>query len=231
MVREAGRATVVIIDNDRSLCELLRARLDSEQWLACAGVATSEDEARRLVRQESPTVILLDFSLGPGVDTLALSAELVDLSPASQLLIWTKWTDPTPGAQEELNRMRRARLAGATDWVLKGEGINTLMDRIHAAVDRGRPAKDSPLTTMIIDRVGTGQATMDDPLAGLTRAERRWAREVARGSEQDRSLDEIARDNSVSSDTLRTHMKSVYEKWDVHSRPAFVKRARELGLI
>lgn len=225
------RATVVIIDNDRGLCELLRSRLDSEPDLACAGIATAEEDARRLVRQERPTVILLDFSLGPGVDALALGAELVDLSSRSQLLIWTKWTDPAPGGPEELNRMRRARQAGATDWVSKGEGINTLMDAIRAAVERGQPTKDSPLTAMIIDRVGVEPGVAADPLNGLTKAERRWAREVARGAEQDRTIEEIARSNSVAADTIRTHMKNIYEKWDVHSRTAFVKRARELGLI
>jgi DNA-binding NarL/FixJ family response regulator len=224
-------ATVVIVDNDRGLCELLRSRLDSEPLLACVGIATAGEDARRLVKRESPAVILLDFSLGPGVDALALGAELVDLSSASQLLIWTKWADPTPGGPEALNRMLRARQAGATDWISKGEGINTLMERIHAAVSRGRPTLDSPLSTMIIDRVGHEPVAVADPLEALTRAERRWAREVARGSELGKSIEEIGRDNSVSADTLRTHMKSVYDKLNVHTRPAFVKRARELGLI
>jgi DNA-binding NarL/FixJ family response regulator len=227
----ANRASVVIVDNDRGLCDLLRGRLDSEPNLSCVGVATALEDARRLVRDAQPAVILLDFMLGPGVDALALGAELADLSPGSQLLIWTKWTDPAPGGPEELNRMQRARQAGATDWIPKGEGINLLMERIHAAVKRGRPAEESPLTTMIIDRVGVRPTIENDPLGGLTRAERKWTRVVARGSELDMSLEEIAREHSVSPDTLRTHMKSIYDKWDVHSRAAFVKRAREIGLI
>lgn len=233
---EAGKAdavpaTVVIVDDDHSLCELLDGRLNAEDDLRCAGIATNAEDARRMVAMARPAVILLDFVLGTGVDALALGAELVELSPGSQLLIWTTWTDPTPGGPEELNRMRRARLAGATDWVTKARGINVLMERIRAAVERGRPVDDSPIAQMILDRVGLDTPAPDVPRDGLTAAERRWAREVARGSEHDLSIEEIARRNAISPHTLRTHMKTVYSKWGVRSRPAFVKRARELGLL
>jgi DNA-binding NarL/FixJ family response regulator len=231
--RRAGAvpATVVIVDDDRGLCELVDRWLNAEADMKCAGIATTAEEARRIVSAERPAVILLDFSLGSGVDALSLGGELVELSSGSQLLIWTKWTDPTPGGPEELNRMKRARLNGATDWVSKGEGINVLMERIRAAVRRGRPIEDSPIARRILDHLGLDAPAPAVPEDGLTKAERRWAREVARGSEHDMSIEEIARRNSVSAHTLRTHMKNIYEKWGVRSRAAFVKRAHEFGLV
>jgi len=42
---------------------------------------------------------------------------------------------------------------------------------------------------------------------------------------------DIARDLFISLNTLRTHTRHIFEKLDVNSRPAAVRRARELGLI
>ena len=42
---------------------------------------------------------------------------------------------------------------------------------------------------------------------------------------------EIAAELFVSLNTIRTHMRNVYAKLDVHSRTDAVKRARELGLL
>ncbi len=47
----------------------------------------------------------------------------------------------------------------------------------------------------------------------------------------EQSPDEIARDLSVSTATVRSHIKRVYAKLDVHSRYEAVDRARELGLL
>jgi LuxR family maltose regulon positive regulatory protein len=42
---------------------------------------------------------------------------------------------------------------------------------------------------------------------------------------------EIARELSVSHSTVRTHLKSIYGKLDVHSRDQAIVRARELRLL
>jgi LuxR family maltose regulon positive regulatory protein len=42
---------------------------------------------------------------------------------------------------------------------------------------------------------------------------------------------EIARELSISVNTVRTHMRHLYVKLDVHSRADAVKRARTLGLL
>ena len=46
-----------------------------------------------------------------------------------------------------------------------------------------------------------------------------------------RSQSEIARALTVSVNTVRSHVKHIYDKLDVHSRHEAVERARELGLL
>jgi DNA-binding NarL/FixJ family response regulator len=237
-------ARVVIVDNDRVLCELLRDRLPDEDGLACAGIATTGEEARRLIESERPEIVLVDLmdivdvSDGRGVDAIDLAAELAVLSPASQLLIWTAWTDPTPGREEELRRRVRAARAGATDWVRKADGSDNVILRIRAAVRRGSrapggAAPSNPIMESLEEFLHVGPGRRVALACGgeetLTPAQRRWVGIVAPALEAGMRIEEIARLHSISVGGLRTHLKNVYEVWDVHNQPAFVAEARRRG--
>jgi DNA-binding CsgD family transcriptional regulator len=45
------------------------------------------------------------------------------------------------------------------------------------------------------------------------------------------SAPEIAAELSVSTSTVKTHMRQIYAKFDVHKRTDAVQRARDLGLL
>jgi DNA-binding NarL/FixJ family response regulator len=233
-------ASVVIVDDDRILCELLEGRLDDEPGLACVGTAITPEEARSIVEREQPSIILVDVRLGTGVDAIELTADLVALSPSSQVLIWTKWTDTSPNRAEEIRQRVRATHVGATDWIAKGDGIDNLIDRIRAAILRGPiipPQADerSPIERSLrefLDDFSHRREESNEAIspAALTPAEERAARIVARGLELGFTIDRIADINSMKAETLRTHLKRIYTKWGVHGQAAFVAEARRRGL-
>jgi LuxR family transcriptional regulator, maltose regulon positive regulatory protein len=73
---------------------------------------------------------------------------------------------------------------------------------------------------------------LDEPAAGplagpITESERR----VLRYLPTNLSAPEIARELSVSVSTIRTHMRHLFAKLDVHRRTEAVTRARALGLL
>jgi DNA-binding NarL/FixJ family response regulator len=232
-------ASVVVVDNDGALCELLRNRLNDEPDLVCAGIATTAEEARELVAEFRPGVVILDFGLGRGVDSIDLIAELVERSPASQVLIWTKWTDPSPEHGEEILRKVRALRNGASDWVAKGDGIDTLVARVREAVRRGPPSRAGSTSLSPIEaslgallalhgQAASPAASVDD---GLTPAERRAAEATALGLERGLKVDQVAKTLRISIQTLRTHLRSIYAKWQVHAQAEFVAEARRRGLM
>jgi DNA-binding CsgD family transcriptional regulator len=66
--------------------------------------------------------------------------------------------------------------------------------------------------------------------APLTPAEKRVAVLVARSLERGMTVERIARSTSTNTETLRTHLRRIYIKWEVHHQAAFVAEARRQGL-
>jgi DNA-binding NarL/FixJ family response regulator len=236
--RDDTCADVVIIDDEKILCDLLRRRLDDEPGLTCIGTAGTSDDALVLVEQRQPDVILVDVKLGKA-DGIALVGNLVALSPSSQVLVWTRWTDPDANRREEIRHRSRAGKAGATDWIPKGDGLDNLISRIRAAASRGplRPVEEellNPLEEALAHLLGN-EGVLDVPddfpsVDRLTPTEERAAKATARGLETGMKVEEIAKVLSMKTETLRTHIRKIYVKWGVHGQPQFVAEAKRRGL-
>jgi LuxR family maltose regulon positive regulatory protein len=82
-----------------------------------------------------------------------------------------------------------------------------------------------PLVDTIVRRVTPGTTTTPDP--ELTDRERT----VLTLLQSHRSIDEIAHDLTVSANTVKTHVRSVYSKLGVNSRRDAVVAARERCLV
>lgn len=84
----AGRAQVLIADDNPSVRENLRALIDFEPTLECIGVARSGAECLELTRARRPEILVLDRSLrgSDGVEIAAMLAE--DLS-GTRVVLYT----------------------------------------------------------------------------------------------------------------------------------------------
>jgi LuxR family maltose regulon positive regulatory protein len=73
----------------------------------------------------------------------------------------------------------------------------------------------------------------DDALDHYPRGQTLTAREleVLRDLQSLQSVDEIAESQAVSVNTVKTHLKALYRKFEVGSRREAVERGRELGLL
>lgn len=244
MVSEAAVATVAVVDDDKILCDLLAERLGgSEPDLQCAGVAGDPAEARRLVADTQPDVILLDgvhfHNWWPSddsrnIDPIEFAAELIELSRSSYLFIWTHWTDPSVGQQAEINLRLRAARAGAEALVLKGEGLDHLLDVIRSTIRKGAPPRNHIDTQMfegIKDLIGSmapAELNGDDH---LTPTERERAPKIARGLESGMKIPEIAAALYLSVPGLRSTIRSIYQKWGVSNQTQFVAEAHKRGCL
>jgi DNA-binding NarL/FixJ family response regulator len=232
--------TVAVIDNDQYVCDSLRARLGMEGDFECVGTVSTADAARRLIRASKPDLIVLDIMLGSGgPDPIDLASDLVRLSPTSQVIVCTAWSDNLQlDSEQEFRQKWRASRNGVIDWISKGRGINELIERLREAAHRQRTEHTplSPIEEALGDYLRSAESIFDEitfrgDAAELTPTEIRVAATVARGLEADMGVDEISHLRRLVPGTVRGHLKSIYLKWNVHNQAAFVAEAHRRGLL
>ena len=106
------RERLLIVDDEESIRNQLRWGLDEEFEVFAAG---SADDARRLLRSETPALVTLDVALKtpgrPDDEGLTLLDEIVDRYPHTKVVMVTADTNP----ENALIAIRR----GAVDWYAK----------------------------------------------------------------------------------------------------------------
>lgn len=232
--------TVVIVDDDRLVCEHLEERLKAGDDLECAGVAYTADTARQLARRLRPDLIVLDIMLREAIDPIDLAAEMVQLSPRSRIVVCTAWSDDVRSDSErEFRQKVRAARNGVVGWISKDRGVSEIIAELRRiALWCANPEGPSQLDVALGDYLRlAGSLYQDDPFHSghadtkLTPAEARIATIVARGLEADMTIEEIARGTKFALGTIRAHMKTIYAKWGVHTLAGFVAEARRRGML
>ena len=123
-----ARYTVLIVDDEESIAEPLRVRL---QRLGFATLtANSGRQASELARRERPDCITLDLGL-PDIDGFELCQQLVDDEATSEIPVIIVSGNDSPDI------VRRARAAGCHFFVRKPFDPNALLALIRQAIDPG----------------------------------------------------------------------------------------------
>lgn len=163
-----GRA-VLLVDDDRWLCALLKHWLDDAGYRVA--VAHEVPRADELAAREAPALVLLDLHL-PGRSGLALLEELRDLWPDVPVLMLS--------ADEAVPSVVGAMRAGATDYMAKPVAREALLDRVAAllvkppqiAADRRPPVRSVAAPLADIEREAIVE-TLEGCGGNLSEASRR----------------------------------------------------------
>jgi two-component system NarL family response regulator len=202
------RITVLCVDDHRIVREGLRMIIDSEPDMAVIDTAGTGAEAVLRHRQHRPDITLMDLRLPDmgGVDAIR---EIRRLSPTARIIVLTMYK-----GDEDIHR---AIAAGASTYLLK----DTLADDLPG----------------IVREVHAGQQTLPADVAArlqeraahptLTARETEVMKLVAAG----RRDKEIAVALSLSTHTVRVHMKNIFAKLDVSDRTEAMNVAIRRGII
>ena len=202
-----------IVEDDRVFREGLVAVFDAEPGVRCAVRCDSVEAA--LVAAGTPDVILLDIHL-PGMlgsdGVLALGAKF----PAAAILMLTVYQDADKVFESICN--------GARGYLLKKTPAVRLVEYVHAAHEGG-----APMSPEIAKHVLHAFRATRPPRATstLTPREQRLLGLLAEGH----SYQTAAEMRGVTINTIRNHVRSVYEKLHVHTKSEAVAKAMRLGLV
>jgi DNA-binding NarL/FixJ family response regulator len=212
---------VAIVDDHQMLIEALSLVIDREPGLTMVGSVNTCEAARDLMQTSCPDVLLLDVSLPDG-DGLQLAPELRAICPDTQILILTSLADEST--------LLRAIEAGVSGFVGKHRPVSEVFAAIRQASD-GEIVMPSNLLVGLLTRrqVPARVEAARSPIEyePLTPRER----EILAHTAQGKSGAIIAQELNISLMTVRTHLRNLMSKLNVHSRLEAVAFALRHGLI
>lgn len=199
---------VLIVDDHPALRDGIAAIVGIESDMVMVGEAANGEEAVAAFHMLRPDVTLMDLQM-PRMGGLEAISAIRDEAPDARIIVLTTYQGDVQAA--------RALKAGASAFLLKSSLRTELLDTIRA-VHAGR----RHIPAAIAQQIALHAA--DEPLSAR---EMDILRLVAAG----KANKEIAWTLSVSEDTVKGHMKSIFAKLDVDDRTHAVTAALRRGVI
>jgi len=197
---------VAVVDDHPVVREGLVTILARAATCQVVAEASSAVEAVQRFPAAAPDVVLMDLKL-PDSTGMELVDRLCYLLPDAKLLVIT--------AYAEAGLVREALRRGARGYLLKGSSPEALVEAVWSAW-AGRWVVDPVLASRV--------AELETP-GSLTDRQREVLRLLAEG----RTNHEIARALDVSDDTVKFHLKNLFERLGVDNRTEAVVTASRLG--
>jgi DNA-binding NarL/FixJ family response regulator len=194
---------VALVEDDSSIRNALAIVLNGAPGFECVGTFPSAEDALARLAGTAPQVVLMDIQLPrmSGVDCLR---KLKEQQPEVQILMLTVFED------DEL--VFDSLTAGATGYLLKRTPPAEILEAI-AEVRRGGSPMSSYIARKVVQSFQRSRQAPGDHLP-LSEREREILGRLAKGFR----YKEIAEALGISLDTVRTHLRRIYEKLHVHSR-------------
>lgn len=196
-----------IVEDDKDICELLADILETESGFTCTAKYNTLDDALVGLSKSPPDVALIDLGLGTksGIDLIrALKQKL----PQTQFLVITIF--------EENERVIESLKAGANGYILKGASPEEYVQAVKVLLAGGSPLSP-PIARQLVNSF---QQTRSSGSGELTSREREIIDLLATG----KMYKQVADNLNVSIDTVRTHIRHIYEKLQVNNRTEALNR-------
>ncbi len=203
---------VVIVDDDEEIRAGLGTLIRRAPNMNLFGDYANAEIALKAIPRHSPDVVIMDINL-KGMKGYECVRLLKAVKPEVQFLMLTVYED----SDSLFNSLK----AGASGYLLKRTASAKLLEAI-----RDVHAGGAPMTPQLARRVVQFFSKPTEgasSLAELTPGEREFLGQLANGY----AYKEIADRMKISIDTVRSYVRTVYEKLHVHSRTeAVVKYLR-----
>ncbi|MCW1925325.1 response regulator transcription factor [Luteolibacter arcticus] len=191
------------MEDNKPLAEELQALFDSQPDMEVLAAYPSAEEALSALPASPPDILVVDIRL-PGMNGVELIAALKPLFKKLPILVLTMY--------EESDLIFDALKAGASGYLLKRAAGDELCDAIRQIRSGGAPMSPS-IARKVVDSF-----RLPEPLereeSRLSPREQEILTLLANGA----LYKEIASTLGISLDTVRTHLRRIYEKLHVHTR-------------
>jgi DNA-binding NarL/FixJ family response regulator len=205
---------ILLYEDNSSLRESLKNLLMLSPKYRVLAAFDNCGQVSEQVEEMKPQVILMDIDL-PGTNGIEAVKKIRSINKEVQIIMLTVFDDNT--------HVYDALCAGANGYLLKKYVSDKLGNAIEEVLQGGAPMSPS-VARMVISRLHETTAGKDYQ---LTPREKEILQSLSRGN----SFKLIAAELGISLETVRTHIKHIYDKLHVQSQIEAVSKAITERLI
>jgi DNA-binding NarL/FixJ family response regulator len=207
---------VAIVEDRREIREGLAMLIGGTEGFQCTGSYRSAEEALDRMEHNLPAVVLMDIGL-PGMSGIQALQILKDRHPEMLLMMLTVYDDD--------ERIFDAMCAGASGYLLKKTPPLKLLEGLREAVEGGVPM--SPEVARRVISLFREIRPPDRSNHDLTPHETRLLKLFVEGHNYKTAATELG----VTVHTVSFHLRSIYDKLQVHSKSEAVAKALQNRLV
>jgi DNA-binding NarL/FixJ family response regulator len=206
---------VAIVEDNAALGSSLKKVVESDATLRCIGVWTTAEDALKKIDAFRPHIVLMDINL-PGMSGIEATARLKQYLPDIKVVMVTVYRDH--------DKIFAALKAGACGYLLKRSNPAEVREAIHDVRSGGAPMSPE-IARRVVEAfhqpVKSSPSTVDE--VKLSKRETEILELLCEGL----ANKEIADRLDISVETVRVHLKHVYEKLHVRSRTEAAMKFRD----
>jgi len=208
---------VAIFEDNKTLCQSLEQLVNASPGMICTGAFADANRLLRDMELADPDVVMMDINM-PGTSGIEAVQTIKEKFPRVHVLMQTVF--------EDNDKVFAAICAGASGYMLKKTSPQKMIEAITDTYYGG-----SPMTPSIAGKVLAMLRLQDTgakhEFIHLSEREKEILSLLVKG----KSYKAISSACYISIDTVKTHVRHVYEKLHVHSKSEAVAKAIKQKLV
>lgn len=202
---------IVIIEDNHDLREAYETIIRSFEDFTVVNSYSTCEEALKKISKDRPDLVMIDLTL-PGINGIEGTIRIKKINPQIKVLVIT--------VHDDSDHVFDSLCAGAIGYITKDFNHNELITVLNQVMSGGAPMSPK-IASMII------RSFHKNPKTPLTDRETDVLKQLAVG----KTYEYIAKDLLISRDTVKTHIKHIYEKLQVNNKSEALLRARKDNLV
>ena len=207
--------SILLYEDNQLLSESIQSMLKLNNNLNLLGAYENPTQVNSHLQTQKPDLLLMDIDM-PGMTGIEAVAQVRKVNKDIPILMLTVFDDN--------QHVFDAICAGASGYLLKKHISSKLFSAIEEVMEGGAPMSPS-IARMVL--ASMHQRTMPENPYQLTPKEKEVLTSLSKGN----SYKLIGAEFNISLDTVRSHIRKIYEKLHVHSQTEAVSKAINEKLV
>lgn len=205
-----SRHKILIVEDEPVIAENISLYLDNNDF-EVSGIAYDAEEALDQLKNNTPDAVILDINLESEQDGIDI-AVIINTNYQLPFLFLTSYSDK--------NTLDRAKKVKPDGYIVKPFNEKTILASLEIAISNAATRHNHDLPELSLDKINR------QLLSPVSDREFDIVKMVYAGN----TNSQIAETAFISSNTVKTHLKSIHLKLDARSRLEVINRLRELML-